>query len=383
MPAGATEIFAEGLRIPPVKLRRGGTEDRDVVALLLANTRTPRERLGDLRAQAGANHLAGERLRELAAALGLDLLSEAMGAVQDHAERATRGAIAKIPDGTYVFEDVMDDDGAGREDVAIRASVTVRGDALSVDFEGTSPQVRGSINAPFAVTLSCCAYALRALTDPEIPANGGSYRALEVRAPRGSLLNPEPPAAVAAGNVETSQRIVDVVLGAMAKALPDLVPAASQGTMNNVLIGGMDASGVPFSYYETIAGGQGACPDANGPSAVHVTMTNTLNTPVEALELAYPLRVERYSLRLGSGGGGRFRGGDGVVRSIRVLEECRLSVVTERRSRAPQGARGGDPGAAGRNLLNGEELAAKATRSLVTGDVVTIETPGGGGFEPG
>jgi len=389
MPAGAMEIFAEGLRIPPVKLRRGDVEDRDVVALLLANTRTPRERLGDVRAQVGANHLAAERLRELADALGVDLLFEAMGAVQDHAERATRAAIAAIRNGTYVFEDVMDDDGAGSEDVAIRAAVTVHGDSLLIDFEGTSPQVRGSINAPFAVTVSCCAYALRALTDPEIPANAGSYRPLEVRAPKGSLLNPEPPAAVAAGNVETSQRIVDVVLGAMAQALPDRVPAASQGTMNNVLIGGFDErTGRPFTYYETVAGGQGARPHADGMSGVHTHMTNTLNTPVEAFEMAYPLRVVEYRLRDGSGGRGRHRGGDRITRAIEVLaERVTVSLLTERRRHPPWGLAGGEAGAPGRNSLllhagDPRPLPSKATFEATRGEVIVVETPGGGGFGP-
>jgi N-methylhydantoinase B len=386
MPAGATEIFQEGLRIPPVKLWRRGHEDRDIVALLLANTRTPRERLGDLRAQAAANHTASQRLRELADRLGHDLLFEAMEATKDHAERATRAAVADIPDGTYGFEDVMDDDGAGQQDIVIRATVTVAGDSLDVDFEGTSAQVRGSINAPFAVTVSCCAYVLRALTDPEIPANAGSYRALRVRAPVGSLLNPEPPAAVAAGNVETSQRIVDVLLGALAQAMPGRVPAASQGTMNNTLIGGVDhRTGRPFTYYETVAGGQGARPTADGMSGVHTHMTNTLNTPVEAFELAYPLRVLESRLRDGSGGRGRYRGGDGIRRSLRVLaERATVSLLTERRRHRPWGLAGGEPGLAGRNAVvrGGEEreLAPKTTFDVTRGDVIVVETPGGGGF---
>jgi N-methylhydantoinase B len=389
MPGGATEIFQEGLRIPPVRLWRGGEEQEDLMRLLLLNSRTPEERLGDLRAQSAANHLAGERLRHLATRLGYDLLREGMEATKDHAERAVRAALAAVPDGAYRFDDVMDDDGAGTTDLSIRATVTIAGNRMIVDFDGTAPQARGSINAPFAVTLSACSFVLRAVTDPDIPANAGAHRPLEVRAPEGSLVNPRPPAAVAAGNVETSQRIVDVVLGALHRALPDRIPAASQGTMNNTLIGGWDPrTGGPFTYYETIAGGQGARPGRDGMSGVHTHMTNTLNTPVEALEMAYPLRVLEYRLRDGTGGEGAWRGGDGIRRTLEILgEDVAVSLLTERRRHAPWGLDGGEPGARGRNVLigrDGEErdLPAKATVSVDPGDILVVETPGGGGFGP-
>jgi N-methylhydantoinase B len=385
MPAGATEIFQEGIRIPPVRVIRSGHEDRDVVALLLANSRTPDERLGDLRAQVGANHLAADRLAGLAEALGTATVLEGMAGTMDHAERSMRAAIAGIPSGVYRFEDVMDDDGAGSLDVPIRVAVTVMANRVVADFAGTASQQLGSINAPFAVTLSCCAFALRAVTSPEIPANAGAYRPLEVLAPEGSLVNPRPPAAVAAGNVETSQRIVDVLLGALALAVPGRVPAASQGTMNNTLVGGRDrGSGRPFSYYETVAGGQGARPGRNGMSGVHTNMTNTMNTPIEALETAYPLRVLEYRLRDGSGGAGRWRGGDGVRRAIQIMSDrATVSLLTERRRHGPWGIDGGEAGSPGRNVLTRdgveEVLPSKVTLECRSGDVVVVETPGGGG----
>jgi N-methylhydantoinase B len=388
MPGGATEIFQEGLRIPPVRAWRGGHEDPDILALLTANSRTPDERLGDLRAQAGANHLAARQVMELAGRLGEGLLREAMEATKDHAERAMRAAIAAIPNGRFRFQDFLEGDGVSEDDILIRAAVTVGGDVVVVDFAGTAPQVRGSLNAPLAVTVSACAFVLRAVTDPEIPANAGSLRPLEVRAPAGSVVNPLPPAAVSAGNVETSQRIVDVVLGALAQARPDLVPAASQGTMNNTLIGGQDPrTGRAFTYYETVGGGQGARPGRDGMSGVHTHMTNTLNTPVEALEMAYPLRVLEYRLREGSGGAGRWRGGDGIRRSLEILaERAMVSLMTERRRRGPWGLAGGAAGAPGRNVLSrdgrDEPLPAKATFEARRGDVIIIETPGGGGYGP-
>jgi N-methylhydantoinase B len=386
MPGGATEIFQEGLRIPPVRLWREGREDPDVLDLLLANSRTPGERRGDLSAQAGANHTAAARLTELAGRMGIEGLLVGMEATKDHAERAVRAALASIPPGTYRFEDLLDDDGAGTIDIPIRVAVTIGDGGMRVDFAGTSRQVAGSVNAPLAVTRSACAFVLRAVTDPEIPANAGADRALEVLAERGSLLNPEPPAAVAAGNVETSQRIVDVVLGALAPALPSRIPAASQGTMNNTLIGGMDPrTGRAFTYYETVAGGQGARPGRDGMSGVHTHMTNTLNTPAEALETAYPLRLLEARLRDGTGGDGRWRGGDGVRRVIEVLATgATVSILSERRRHAPWGLAGGEPGAPGRNALvrDGDEraLPAKVTLPVERGDVLLVETPGGGGF---
>jgi N-methylhydantoinase B len=389
MPAGATEIFQEGLRIPPVRVIRDGREDRDIVSLLLANSRTPRERLGDLRAQEGANHLATARLLELAGRLGQDLLAEAMKETKAHAERAMRAAIAEIPDGGYRFTDVLDGDGVTEEDIPISVEVLVLGDQIVFDFAGTAPQQHGSVNAPLAVTLSSSYFVLRAVTDPEIPANAGAHRPLEVRVPHRSLLNAESPAAVAAGNVETSQRIVDVLLGAFAQAVVERVPAASQGTMNNLLLGGVDPrTGMPFSYYETIAGGQGARPGKDGMSGVHTHMTNTLNTPIEAFEMAYPLRVLEYRLRDGSGGAGRWRGGDGVRRAIQVLgERASVSLLTERRRHAPWGLGGGGDGEPGRNAIarpdgSERELPPKAGAEIAEGDVVIVETPGGGGYGP-
>ncbi len=389
MPAGATEIFQEGLRIPPVRAWRRGEEDRDLFALLLANTRTPVERAGDLRAQSAANHLTARRVWELAGELGPDRLLHAMRATQDHAERLVRAAISRIPAGTYVGEDAMEGDGVADEDLPIRATVTVAGDGVAIDFAGTAPQARGSVNAPFAVTVSACAFVLRTLTDPEIPANAGALRPLTVTAPPGCLVHPLPPAAVAAGNVETSQRIVDALFRAFAQALPDLVPAASQGTMNNVLIGGVDPrTGGAFTYYETIAGGQGARPGRDGMNGVHTHMTNTLNTPVEALEAAYPFRILEYRLRNGTGGTGRRRGGDGIRRSYLILTpRATASLLTERRRLRPWGLAGGHDGGSGRNVLirDGREmpLAAKATVDLREWDILVIETPGGGGHGAG
>lgn len=385
MPAGATEIFAEGLRIPPVKLRVRGEEVRDVVALLLANTRTPRERLGDLRAQVGANQLAATRLRELAADLGVDGLQAAMAATLDHAERSVRAALAALPDGTWRFTDVLDDDGTGVGPIPIRAAVTIDGDGITMDLTGSAEQVPGSVNAPRAVTVSAAIYVLRAAIAPDVPANDGAVRPLTVRTRAGTVVDPLPPAAVAAGNVETSQRIVDVLLGALAQAAPDRVPAASQGTMNNTLLGGTDPrTGEAFTYYETLGGGCGAGPWGPGTSGTHSHMTNTRNTPIEAFELAYPLRVVEYRLRDGSGGDGAHRGGDGIRRVLEVLtDQATASLLTERRVRGPWGLAGGGAGAPGRNaLVRGEvaePLPAKVTVRLRRHDRIVVETPGGGG----
>ena len=364
LPAGSTELFQEGLVIPPVRL------EQDVLALLLANMRNPDERRGDLRAQLAAHRLADERIHELCERRGRERVAEAMDELFAYAERRVRAAIRELPDGRWEAVDVLEAQGGELE---LRASVSIAGDEIEIDFAGTAPQHEGNLNCPIAVTRSACFFVVRALTDPDVPASGGAFAPVRVLAPPGTLVNAHAPAAVVAGNVETSCRIVDVVLRAFGEAIE--VPAQGQGTMNNLAFGN-----ARFTYYETIAGGQGACPQAAGPSAVHVTMSNTLNTPVEGLELSYPLRVERYALRRGSGGAGRFRGGDGVVRELRALEPCRFSVVSERRARGPQGARGGEPGTPGRNRLNGEELPAKATLQLQAGDVVTIETPGGGGL---
>jgi N-methylhydantoinase B len=364
MPADSRTLEEEGVVIPPTRL------DDGVVAELVAQMRNPEERRGDLRAQLAAHRLAERRISELCGRRGRDRVVSAMDELYAYSERMMRAGIAALPDGRYEARDVLEPVEGKLE---LRATVTIARDSVAIDFTGTSPQHDGNLNCPLAVARSACFYVVRVLVDPDLPASGGAFAPVTVTAPEGCLVNARPPAAVAAGNVETSSRIVDVVMRAFAQAME--VPAQGQGTMNNVTLGNER-----FTYYETIGGGQGACPHADGPSGVHVAMSNTLSTPVEALELQYPLRVERYGLRLGSGGSGRHRGGDGVVRELRVLEDCRLSIISERRKHAPQGERGGRAGAPGRNLLNGEPLPAKVTRDLAAGDVVTIETPGGGGF---
>ena len=366
LPADSRTLADEGVVIPPTRF------DDAVLDDLVARMRNPDERRGDLRAQLAAHRLAAQRVSELCDRRGLDAVRAAMDELLAYSERRIRAGIAALPDGRFEAEDVVE---APEGDLPIHVAVTIRGDEVELDFAGTAPQHGGNLNCPLAVTRSACSFVVRCLADPDVPASGGAFAPVHVRAPEGSLVHARPPAAVAAGNVETSCRIVDVLFRAFGQAVP--VPAQGQGTMNNVTLGNDR-----FAYYETIGGGQGACPDADGPSGVHVTMSNTLNTPVEALELAYPLRVERYALREGSGGEGAHRGGDGVVRELRVLEPCRLSIVSERREHAPAGVAGGADGARGRNRLNGEELPAKVTRDLQPGDVVTVETPGGGGFGP-
>jgi N-methylhydantoinase B len=364
LPAGSRRLDEEGVVIPPTRL------DAATIDELAARMRNPDERRGDLRAQLAANRLAARRLEELCTRGGRDLVVASMDELHDYAERRVRAAIARLPDGRSEASDVLE---AGGGDLELRVTLTIEGDELELDFAGTAAQHDGNLNCPLAVTRSACYFVVRCLTDPDAPASGGAFAPVAVHAPAGSLVNARPPAAVAAGNVETSSRIADVVFGAFGQAMD--VPAQGQGTMNNVTLGNEE-----FTYYETIGGGQGACPDADGPSGVHVAMSNTLSTPTEALELGYPIRVERHALRFGSGGAGRHRGGDGVVRELRVLEACRLSIVSERRRHAPQGREGGGPGEAGRNLLNGRELPAKASRDVAPGDLVRIETPGGGGY---
>jgi N-methylhydantoinase B len=364
MPADSRTLEEEGVVIPPTLL------DDTAVEHLVAQMRNPDERRGDLRAQLAAHRLAEQRVAELCARRGKDPVTAAMDELYSYSERAMRAGIAQLPDGRYEATDVLEPLAGELE---VHAAVTIAGDEVAIDFTGTSPQHDGNLNCPLSVARSACFYVVRVLVDPDVPASGGAFAPVTVTAPGGCLVNARPPAAVAAGNVETSSRIVDVVMRAFGDAIA--VPAQGQGTMNNVTLGNDR-----FTYYETIGGGQGACPQADGPSGVHVAMSNTLSTPVEALELQYPLRVERYGLRLGSGGDGAHRGGGGVVRELRVLEDCRLSIISERRTHPPQGERGGPPGAPGRNLVNGEPAAAKVTRDLAAGDVVTIETPGGGGW---
>ncbi len=397
----ARELYQEGLIIPPVKIQAQREVQQAVLDLITRNSRTPGERLGDLAAQIAAQRIGIRRLQELAHRYGTDTLTTYMAYLQDYAERMVRDLIRRIPDGTYTFVDYMDDDGFGTTDIPIVVTVRVQGEAMEVDFTGTAPQVTGGINAVRSVTLSAVFYVLRCLLeDDAVPTNAGIFRPVRVVLPEGSLVHARFPAAVAAGNVETSQRIVDVVLGALAQALPEVVPAASQGTMNNLTIGGVDPrTGASFAYYETIAGGMGASARADGLSGVHVHMTNTLNTPAEALEYAYPLRVTRYALRRGSGGAGRHQGGDGVVREVELLTDATVTLLTERRRHAPYGLHGGAPGAKGENLYipapeetlaeplitlprQGEAivLPGKVSFQGRRGARIRVVTPGGGGW---
>ena len=380
------EIYQEGLRIPPVRLFRQGEMDRDVLALILANVRTPEEREGDLTAQIAACRLGDRRLRELAEKYGLRHTRFYLDALQDYSARLMRQTLREIPDGVYRAEDFLDDDGYSDIPLPLRVAITVRGERARVDFAGTAPACRGSMNAVLAITQSAVFYVFRCLLGEDVPACAGLMDPIEVSAPEGSIVNARLPVAVAAGNVETSQRIVDVLLRALAKALPLRIPAASSGTMNNLSFGGIaSGTGQPFAYYETVAGGMGARPSKDGLSGIHTHMTNSLNTPTEALESALPVRVRRYSLRSGSGGAGKHKGGDGIVREIEFLTEARGSILSDRRRFAPYGLAGGKPGKPGRNELilpNGKkkELPSKATFTAPKGSVFRIETPGGGGW---
>jgi N-methylhydantoinase B len=375
MPSDSREIYQEGIIIPPVRLVRGGEYVQDVLDLLLANVRTPAIRRGDLRAQIAANNIAEERICELIERRDKDTVLAAFDEVISYAEKRAREAIRELPDGEYSAEDVMEGDGIVDEDIPIKVTVTVENDSMNIDFSGTADAVRGNVNCPLPVTRSACYFALRVLLPKDILANAGTYAPLEIKAPEGSLVNAKSPSAVVAGNVETSNRIADAVLAAFASFAPEEVPAQGQGTMNNTIIGGPG-----WTYYETIGGGQGASSKGPGPSGVHVGMSNTLNTPIEAFELEYPMRVERYELLYECGGAGENRGGDGIVRSVRVLEPASLSLLSDRRRYPPRGANGGESGAVGENLLNDEDLPPKVSRELEEGDVVTVITPGGGGY---
>jgi N-methylhydantoinase B len=385
----AREVYEEGLRIPPVRLYRAGTRNEELWRVLLANVRTPHERSGDLEAQLAALRTGRTRLLEIATRRGIEPTLAAMEALIAYADRLVEAGLGKIPDGLYAAEDFLEDDGFGSGPIPIRAEIAVSGSTLGIDFSGTSPQVPGGVNAVAAITSSAARYVVRciveALIGEPLPAGGGSMSALKLVLPEASVVNASAPAAVAAGNVETSQRITDVLLAAFAQPLPDVVPALSQGTMNNTTIGGRDPrTGSVFAYYETVGGGMGAGPDGDGLSGVHVHMSNSLNTPIEALEHGYPLRVTRYEIRRGTGGEGRFRGGDGLRRDLIALGPARVTLLTERRQRGPRGARGGRDGAPGENaLLRGgveERLPSKATFSIEAGDVVSVRTPGGGGW---
>jgi N-methylhydantoinase B len=367
MPVGARELIQEGVVIPPVRLTD------DLLRVLVANMRRPEQRLADLRAQVACQELGAVRLGELAHRHGERTLVRGMDELHAYSERRVRAALARLPDGRGSASGVIEGDGITRADITIRATVEIRGDRVSVDFAGTDGQQAGNVNCPITVTRSAVYFVVRAVCDPDIPASGGAYAPVEVTAPVGSLVNAGPPGGVVAGNTETSSRIVDVVM----RAFGELVEtrADGQGTMNNVTFGTPQ-----FTYYETLAGGQGGSPGAAGPSAVHVAMSNTLNTPIEALEREYPLRIERYALRRRSGGAGAHPGGDGVVRVYRVLTDCTLGLMTERRGHRPGGAAGGSPGAAGANILNGRRLPAKVSLELHAGDLLEIRTPGGGGW---
>ena len=380
------EIYQEGLRIPPVRLVRRGKMDRDVLAMILANVRTPEEREGDLTAQIAACRLGERRLTELAGKYGVRKTDFYLEALQQYSARLMRAALKRIPDGVYRAEDFLDDDGYSEEPLRLRVTIEIRGERARVDFAGTAPACRGSMNAVMAITRSAVFYVFRCLLGEDVPASAGLMDPIEVLAPEGSIVNARPPVAVAAGNVETSQRIVDVLFRALAQALPREIPAASSGTMNNLSFGGIHPkTGQPFAYYETIAGGMGARPSKDGLSGVHTHMTNSLNTPTEALESALPVRVRRYSLRNGSGGAGKFRGGDGIVREIEFLTETRVSILSDRRRFAPYGLAGGKSGKPGKNELtlpNGKRqvLPSKAVFTAPKGSILRIETPGGGGW---
>jgi N-methylhydantoinase B/oxoprolinase/acetone carboxylase alpha subunit len=381
----AREIYQEGIRIPPVLLVRGGVVDRGLMRLILANVRTPEEREGDLLAQMMANQRGDHRLREIVRKYGLGRVNRNMRELQNYSERMTRAAIRKLPDGFYKFEDFLDNDGVSNRPVKIQVTITIQGDSADVDFTGSDPQVAGSINANYAVALSATMYVFRCLVAEDVPYTAGLLRPIRVIAPERTVVNAGLPAAMAAGNVETSQRITDVLLGALAQAAPERIPAASSGTMNNVSFGGWDARrSRAFAYYETIAGGMGASAAGPGESAVHTHMTNSWNTPIEAFERQYPLRIRRYEVRRGSGGPGKQSGGDGIVREIEFLTSCDVTILSDRRTRGPYGLAGGQPGKPGRNTLLHEKeranVAAKANFLVAAGGVLRIETPGGGGW---
>ncbi len=407
------EIYQEGVRIPPVKLLRRGARNEDVLAMLLNNVRTPDEREGDLGAQIAACHTGAERIQEVCSRYGVGRAKQAARELQDYSEELMRAFLRRVPAGKYRAEDYLDGDGISERAIKIAVSVSVhhepkmrgQGDVatasedaivtpgrgrprhmVNVDFGGSDPQVEGCVNAVAAITYSACFYVFRCLLAEDVPAAAGLMRPIQVVAPAGTIVNAHAPAAVAGGNVETSQRIVDVVLRALAQAIPDRIAAAASGTMNNLTIGGIEPStGKPFAYYETVAGGMGARPGKAGVSGVHTHMTNSLNTPAEALEYAYPLRVRKYSLRPDSGGAGKFRGGDGIVREIEVVTDCEVTLLADRRTRGPWGLAGGVDGAPGKAYITRNDgsivaMPGKFSTRLHKGERITIETPGGGGW---
>lgn len=381
----SSEIYQEGFRLPPVKLVAGGQPVRDVFELFFANTRVREEREGDLRAQMGALAVGRRRMLELVASLGERLVSAAMEELKSYSARLMKAALSKLKDGNYTAEDFLDDDGFGSPPVRLRVAIRIKRGRARIDFSGSAPQVRGPVNANYAITLSAAFYVMKCLGAAAVPPNEGLMRAVEVIAPAGTVVNAREPAAVAGGNVETSQRLVDVLFKALAQAAPDRIPAASSGSMSNLTVGGYDSSRQRgFSYYETIAGGAGAAPGFSGASGIHTHMTNTLNTPIEALEAYYPLRVTEYRIRRGSGGKGKFDGGDGLIRELECLTESDVSVLSERRVLAPYGLNGGGGGKPGANYVVSDgrrrKLPGKASARLKTGERIRIETPGGGAW---
>jgi N-methylhydantoinase B len=382
----ATDVYGEGVRIPPVRIMRNGEICNDVMKLILANVRSHAERRADFEAQIGSLKTGEMRLLEMIERRGQKEASDYAAHLISYSARMMRRAIAAIPDGIYEAEDALDDDGITNREIPIRVRVTIKGDCARVDFADSAPQVVGSVNAVEAITVSAVSYVFRCLVSGDVPASAGLMEPIAVIAPEGTVVNAKHPASVAGGNVETSQRIVDTVLKALSQAIPDRIPAASQGTMNNLTVGGIDPrTGAEFSYYETVAGGMGARPTVDGMNATHTHMTNSLNTPAEALEYSYPLRVREYRIRKGSGGRGKHKGGDGAIREIEVLARARMSLLSDRRKRAPYGLHGGEDGMTGRASIirrDGaiEVLASKGSWELESGDRVRVETPGGGGF---
>lgn len=377
----AREIYQEGLRIPPVKLFRRGQVDEDLLNLLLLNVRTPDERRGDLGAQIAAHRVGERRLLAAAQKYGRPELDRRVIELQDYTERLLRACLADIPTGTYSFEDFLDDDGISDQAIRIHVSISISPGEALVDFSASDPQVTGGVNANRPVTVSATMYCFRCLIPGDIPYNSGLLRPLRILTKPGTIVDAQAPASVAGGNVETSQRITDVVLGALAQALPSRIPAASSGTMNNLTFGGLDPrTGRPFAYYETIAGGMGARPNSAGLSATHTHMTNSLNTPLEAFERLYPFRIRRYAIRRNSGGSGRHPGGDGIVKQLEFLTATDVTILSDRRKRGPYGLQDGSPGSPGRNRLGRRVLPSKVRLHAKPGDILTLETPGGGGF---
>lgn len=381
----ATDVYGEGVRIPPIRIVRGEICD-DVMKLILTNVRSSDERRADFEAQIGSLKTGEMRLLEIVERRGQKEARDYAQHLISYSARMMRRAIASIPDGTYEAEDALDDDGISEREIPIRVRLTIKGEHARVDFTGSSPEVAGALNAVEAITVSAVSYCFRCLVGGDIPASAGLIEPIDVNAPDGTVVNARPPASVAGGNVETSQRIVDTVFKALAKAVPDRIPAASQGTMNNLTIGGIDPrTGREFSYYETVAGGMGARPVADGMNATHTHMTNSLNTPAEALEYAYPLRVRTYRIRPGSGGRGKHKGGDGAIREIETLAHARMAMLSDRRRRAPYGLQGGADGEKGRAFIirrdgSREQLSSKGSWDMEPGDRVRIETPSGGGW---